>query len=85
MVVALIGINKMEKTIEYIRIHAMNIEWATINLAWATWTWAMFSNAVTWILGVIGAITLIWFNIERALTARKERQLLKSKENGQEK
>ena len=75
----------MEKIIDYIRINTMHIEWATINLAWATWTWAMFSNAITWILGVIGAITLIWFNVERALTARKERELLKLKEHGQEK
>jgi len=43
----------------------------------------MFSNAITWILGVIGAITLIWFNVERALTARKERELLKNKDNEQ--
>jgi hypothetical protein len=81
VVVVLIGVNIMEKVIDYIRMHTMNIEWATINLAWATWTWAMFSNAITWILGVIGAITLIWFNVERALTARKERELLKSKHN----
>ena len=69
------------KLIHQIKEHAMNIEWATINLAWITWTWAMFSSVITWSLGVIGAITLIWFNVERALTARKERELLKSKEN----
>ena len=71
----------MERIICHIKEHAMNIEWATINLAWITWTWAMFSSVITWSLGVIGAITLIWFNVERALTARKERELLKSKEN----
>ena len=71
----------MEKLICQIKEHAMNIEWATINIAWITWTWAMFSSVITWSLGVIGAITLIWFNVERALTARKERELLKSKEN----
>ncbi len=75
----------MEKIIYYIKEQAMHIEWATINLAWITWTWAMFSSVITWSLGVIGAITLIWFNIERALTARKERELLKNKDNGQEK
>ena len=73
----------MEKLICQIKEHAMNIEWATINLAWITWTWAMFSSVITWSLGVIGAITLIWFNVERALTARKERELLKSKDNEQ--
>ena len=67
------------RIIQHIKEHAMNIEWATINLAWVTWTWAMFSNAITWFLGVVGAITLIWFNVERALTARKERELLKAK------
>lgn len=75
----------MEKVIYYIKEQAMHIEWATINLAWITWTWAMFSSVITWSLGVIGAITLIWFNVERALTARKERELLKNKEYGQEK
>ncbi len=75
----------MEKIIYYIKEQAMHIEWATINLAWITWTWAMFSSVITWSLGVIGAITLIWFNVERALTARKERELLKNKDNGQEK
>ena len=70
------------KVIHFIKEQAMNIEWATINLAWITWTWAMFSSVVTWGLGVIGAITLIWFNVERALTARKERELLKSNTNG---
>lgn len=71
----------MERIICQIKEHAMNIEWATINLAWITWTWAMFSSVITWSLGVIGAITLIWFNVERALTARKERELLKSRDN----
>jgi hypothetical protein len=71
------------RLLHYIKEQAMNIEWATINLAWITWTWAMFSNAITWFLGVIGAITLIWFNVERALTARKERELLKNKNNEQ--
>jgi hypothetical protein len=53
-----------------------NFEWAGINLMWGAWTWAMMSEAITWILGVIGALTLIWFNVERALKARKERGLL---------
>jgi hypothetical protein len=53
-----------------------SFEWAGINLMWGAWTWAMMSEAITWILGVIGALTLIWFNVERALKARKERGLL---------
>lgn len=70
------------KLLHHIKEQAMNIEWATINLVWVTWTWAMFSSVITWGLGVIGAITLIWFNVEKALTARKERELLKNKNNG---
>ena len=57
-----------------------NFEWVGLNAIWAGWTWAMFTNSITWILGVIGAITLIWFNVERALTSRKERELLNKKE-----
>ena len=51
-------------------------EWAGLNVAWATISWAMFTNSITWIIGIIGGITLIWFNVERALKARQERQLL---------
>jgi hypothetical protein len=51
-------------------------EWAGINLMWGAWTWAMMSESITWILGVIGGLTLIWFNVERALKARKERAML---------
>jgi hypothetical protein len=53
-----------------------NFEWIGINLMWGAWTWAMMSQTITWILGVIGALTLIWFNVERALKARKERSML---------
>lgn len=56
-----------------------NFEWAGINLMWGAWTWAMASQAITWVLGVIGALTLIWFNVERALKARKERNMLEDK------
>ena len=51
-------------------------EWAGLNVAWATISWAMFTNSITWVIGIIGGATLIWFNIERALKARKERQML---------
>ena len=60
-----------------------SFEWAGLNLIWGAWTWAMMSQSITWILGCIGAITLIWFNVERALKARKERNLLKDKQNEQ--
>lgn len=53
-----------------------NYEWAGINLVWGAWTWAVVSDSITWVLGIIGALTLIWFNIERALKARKERNML---------
>ena len=32
------------------------------------------TECVTFALGAIGALTLIWMNVERALKARKERQ-----------
>lgn len=60
-------------------------EWIGLNAVWAGWTWAMMSNAVTWGLGLVGAATLIWFNIERALTARRQRAMFDKKlqENGE--
>jgi hypothetical protein len=44
----------------------------------------MLTNSISWIIGIVGGGTLIWFNIERALKARKERQLLETKENEEE-
>jgi Flp pilus assembly protein TadB len=59
-------------------------EWAGLNVAWATISYAMFTNSITWIIGIVGGITLIWFNVERALKARQERQMLnKPKEDEQ--
>lgn len=55
------------------------LEWIGLNAIWAGWTWAMLSNAITWGLGIIGAATLIWFNVERALTARKQRAMYDKK------
>lgn len=61
-----------------------NFEWFGLNIIWGAWTWAMLTQTVTWVLGALGGITLVWFNIERALKARKERKLLtpNSKRNG---
>lgn len=56
-----------------------NFEWVGLNAVWGIWTWAMLSNSITWILGIVGAVTLIWFNIERALTARKQRAMFDKK------
>lgn len=47
-----------------------------LNAATLGWTYVTFTECVTFALGVLGAITLIWMNVERALKARKERQSL---------
>lgn len=62
-----------------LKMHDHQLEWVGLNAIWAGWTWAMLSNSITWTLGIIGGITLIWFNVERALTARKQRQLMNKK------
>jgi hypothetical protein len=51
-------------------------EWIGLNVIWGTFSWAMLTNSISWIIGIVGGGTLIWFNIERALKARKERQML---------
>ena len=45
-----------------------------LNAATIGWTWATMTECVTFALGAIGAVTLIWMNIERALKARHERK-----------
>lgn len=45
-----------------------------LNAAFLGWTWLSFTECVTFILGTIGALTLVWMNVERALKARKERK-----------
>ena len=44
------------------------------NVLWAGWTAATFSECLTWGLGVIGAITLIWLNIEGIIPHRNNRK-----------
>lgn len=51
-------------------------EWLGLNIAWGTLTWAVFTSSISWVIGIIGGLTLVWFNVERALKARKERQML---------
>lgn len=45
-----------------------------LNAALVGWTFLTLSECVTWIVGILGGLTLIWMNIERALRARKERK-----------
>tara|TARA_R100000963_G_C4591313_1_gene68396 strand:+ start:395 stop:562 length:168 start_codon:yes stop_codon:yes gene_type:complete len=45
-----------------------------INLLWAGFSAAMLSECLTWGLGLIGAGTLIWLNIEGIITHRKNRK-----------
>jgi hypothetical protein len=67
------------KQLEFNDSMTHQFEWIGLNAVWAGWTWAMMSNTVTWSLGIVGAITLIWLNIERALTARKQRAMFNKK------
>tara|TARA_R100000458_G_scaffold48783_1_gene48035 strand:- start:270 stop:437 length:168 start_codon:yes stop_codon:yes gene_type:complete len=53
------------------------MEWEKLiatNVLWAGWTAATFSECLTWGLGVVGAITLIWLNVEGIITHRKNRK-----------
>ena len=45
-----------------------------LNILWAGWSAAMFSECLTWGLGLVGAVTLIWLNIEGIITHRKNRK-----------
>lgn len=45
-----------------------------LNFALVGWTFATLSECLTWSVGILGGITLVWMNIERALRARKERK-----------
>lgn len=45
-----------------------------LNAIFLGWTWVTFTDVVTFALGAIGALTLIWMNVERAMKARQERQ-----------
>ena len=45
-----------------------------LNIFGFSWSMLMLSECITWTLGVVTVITLIWMNVERALKARKERK-----------
>jgi hypothetical protein len=45
-----------------------------LNAATLGWTYVTLTDAVTFALGALGAATLIWMNVERALKARAERK-----------
>jgi UDP-N-acetyl-D-mannosaminuronic acid transferase (WecB/TagA/CpsF family) len=47
-----------------------------LNAAFLGWTWLQLTEVVTFVLGAVGAVTLIWMNVERALRARKARKNL---------
>ena len=44
-----------------------------LNIFGFSWSMLMLSECITWTLGVVTGVTLIWMNVERALKARKER------------
>ena len=45
-----------------------------LNAATGFWTFLTLTECISWAVGIVGGITLIWQNIERALRARKERR-----------
>ena len=45
-----------------------------LNVALVGWTFLTISECITWVVGILGGLTLIWMNVERALRARKERK-----------
>lgn len=77
--VGAVQIGNLMKNFEFDGNMTHQLEWIGLNAVWAGWTVAMMSNAITWGLGIVGGITLIWFNIERALTARKQREMFDKK------
>lgn len=45
-----------------------------LNAVFLGWTWVTLTECVSFALGALAAMTLIWMNIERALKARQERK-----------
>tara|TARA_R110001583_G_scaffold22515_2_gene84439 strand:- start:158 stop:319 length:162 start_codon:yes stop_codon:yes gene_type:complete len=45
-----------------------------MNFLWAGWGFAVISEHITFALGIVGALTLIWMNIEGIRTHRKNRK-----------
>jgi hypothetical protein len=44
-----------------------------LNLLWATWGAAVWLADLNYIIAIIGGVTLIWVNIEKAITHRQNR------------
>jgi len=46
----------------------------TLNFLFIGWSAAVFSECISFTVGIVAGVSLIWFNIERALKTRKERR-----------
>ena len=44
-----------------------------LNILWATWGAAVWLADLNYIIAIIGGVTLIWVNIEKAITHRQNR------------
>lgn len=45
-----------------------------LNIIAVGWSFLVLSEYITFVLGALTGVTLIWMNVERALKARKERR-----------
>jgi hypothetical protein len=46
----------------------------SINLLWAGWGALVFTDAISWVVGIVGGLTLIWVNVEGAINHRRNRK-----------
>jgi hypothetical protein len=44
-----------------------------LNLLWVSWGAAVWLADLNYIIAIVGGITLIWVNVEKAITHRKDR------------
>ena len=45
-----------------------------LNILWATWGAAVWLADLNYIIAIIGGVTLIWVNVEKAITQRNKRK-----------
>lgn len=45
-----------------------------INLLWASWGALVLTDAISWAVGILGGLTLIWVNVEGAINHRRNRK-----------